>query len=97
MLDATLRKAGASWGVICLEHLGTRRIWNAEEKGFAISVADLLNQLVVHDETRRRESELAKVNAMQRAILHGAKYSVISTDPDGVIKSANPSSERIFG
>lgn len=44
-----------------------------------------------------RDREIAANHALQRAILSGAGVSVISTDPEGVVKSFNPAAERLLG
>ncbi|PKO59759.1 MAG: hypothetical protein CVU25_01415 [Betaproteobacteria bacterium HGW-Betaproteobacteria-19] len=48
---------------------------------------------------RRTESEhaLRETTALQRAILDGSEYAIVSTDTDGLIELFNPAAERIFG
>ena len=77
MLDAPLRVAGRVRGVLRVEHVGAARLWNEEEKRFAISIADLIAQLVAHDELRRSETRLLERNESLRLVnelsrrLHG--------------------------
>jgi len=97
LLDATLRIAGKTEGVLCIEHVGGARLWNEDEKRFAISVADLLAQLMIHHETRRSEKRLREISALQQAVLDGANYAIVSTDVDGVIRSFNAAAERMLG
>ena len=97
MLDATLRIAGKSQGVLCVEHVGGARLWNEDEKRFVVSVADLLSQLMIHHETRRSENRLREILAMQQAMLDGANYAIISTAVDGTIRSFNAAAERMLG
>jgi len=97
MLDATLRMTGRTWGVLCLEHVGGPRVWRDDERRFAVSVADLLAQMLVFDQTRRSEERLAELAAMQRAILDAARYAIISTGIDGTIQSFNPAAESMLG
>lgn len=55
MLDATLRSKGDTRGVLCLEEIGTARLWTREEQAFVASVADLVSQLMVLNELRNSE------------------------------------------
>jgi PAS domain S-box-containing protein len=43
------------------------------------------------------EQALRQTNTLQRAILEGANYSIISTDPDGIIRTFNTTAERLLG
>ena len=45
----------------------------------------------------RAEQEVQKLGELQRAIVAHAAYSVISTTPEGIITSFNPSAERMLG
>lgn len=97
LLDATLRMAGTTWGVLCLEHVGGPRVWREDERRFAVSVADLLAQILVFDQTRRSEEQLAALASMQRAILDAARYAIIATDLDGRVQSFNRAAETMLG
>jgi len=44
-----------------------------------------------------RTQELWQVNSLQRAILDGADYSIISADPTGIIQTFNAAAERMLG
>ncbi|MGB8689973.1 MAG: PAS domain-containing protein, partial [Microcoleus sp.] len=44
-----------------------------------------------------RTQELSQVNSLQRAILNGADYSIISTDPTGIIQTFNAAAEKMLG
>ncbi|PSB50867.1 histidine kinase [filamentous cyanobacterium Phorm 6] len=44
-----------------------------------------------------RTQELWQVNSLQRAILDGADYSIISTDLTGIIQTFNAGAERMLG
>jgi PAS domain S-box-containing protein len=44
-----------------------------------------------------RTQELGQVNSLQRAILDGADYSIISTDPNGIIQTLNAAAEKMLG
>ena|GEM_PF-472130 len=63
LLDAGVRVQGNTWGVLCNEHEGGPRLWTAAEKWFAISVADLISQLLVVDELRSNEARMRLIAA----------------------------------
>lgn len=55
MLDATVRHAARTRGVVCIEHVGATRLWSKAEQRFLLSVADLVSQLLLYQETRDSE------------------------------------------
>lgn len=61
ILDATLRQAGKTIGVLCVEHTGPARTWSAAEQNYAISIADLLSQLLAVHALYRTEERYRKV------------------------------------
>ncbi|HLP26884.1 MAG TPA: PAS domain S-box protein, partial [Acidobacteriota bacterium] len=60
--------------------------------GFALRTA-------MQSDRRRTEAEaaLARTNALQRAVLDGTVFAVISTTPDGTIASFNRGAEKMLG
>ncbi len=52
MLNATLRTAGQSRGVISLENTTGPRLWTKKEKAGLLCVADLLTQLLMHHDLK---------------------------------------------
>jgi PAS domain S-box-containing protein len=48
------------------------------------------------DDAARIEPPLDEA-ALRRAILDGAAHAIISTDPDGIIRTFNPAAERLLG
>ena len=68
LLDATLRKTGQLYGVLCIEHTGGQRIWNEHEKRFAISVADLLAQRLTYEDIRSNENYYRELSVLQQAL-----------------------------
>lgn len=88
MLDATLRQAGKTCGVLCLEHLATLRLWNREEQEFATSLADLVSQLLVF--YRLTESE-----QRHRALFDSARDAIVVVK-DGVFIDCNKTAEEVF-
>lgn len=56
MLDATLRSKGKTSGVVCLEEVGSARLWTQEEQSFVASIADLVAQLILLNTLRESET-----------------------------------------
>jgi len=48
-------------------------------------------------ERREMEQQLAQANRLQQAILDFAPFAIISTNAEGVVRSANPAAERMLG
>ncbi len=66
--------------------------------GSALAVLFLATAfLIVSKDERRRldiEEQLRRTTTLQRAILDSANYSIISTGPDGIIRTFNTSAQR---
>ena len=65
--------------------------------GFGLLVVVLL---LLNREIRVRKqtaNALEESLALQRAILNGADYSIVSTSPEGIIRSFNTAAERLLG
>ncbi len=97
LLDATLRKAGKFAGVLCVEHVGGQRLWNEQEKRYIVSVADLLMQRLIYEDTRRSEIYYRELSRLQQAVFDSATYSIITTDVQGTVVSLNRAAVRLLG
>ena len=64
MLDAGYHLGGRLAGVVCLEHVGEPRTWQADEESFVTTLAAMTSQLLANYERTRAESALATRDAL---------------------------------
>ncbi len=80
-LDLTIRVEGRLVGVLCLEHVGSRRDWQDDEDDFAAAVADQIALLLVAND--RRAAEIALRDSEE-------KFSrAFRCSPDAIIITRN--------
>ncbi len=97
MLDVPLRQDDQAVGVLCLEHVGDPRAWTADERNFALSVANLVAAATADEERRGALRELAESEERSRLVLDTATDAFVGMDSDGRITSWNTQAERTFG
>ncbi|HXE42148.1 MAG TPA: CHASE3 domain-containing protein, partial [Candidatus Baltobacteraceae bacterium] len=78
--------------------------WNAERSliiGCVIAALFLiLANLIANRELayrHRAESQLNQALGLQKAILNSADYGIVTTNPEGIVQTFNPASERLLG
>jgi len=59
-----------------------------------VSVGNQIGQFIAR---RELEESLRETNTLQQAILQGVSYSIISTDPNGIIQTINSAAEKMLG
>lgn len=87
LLDASIRIEGEVVGILCLEHIGPKRIWQADEIAFAGELADQFAQVLINQQKRDVTSTL---NLFQRAVEQSASAFLL-VDRDGRVEYVNPS------
>src|SRR5690606_11532568 len=87
VLDAGIRLGGEAVGVLCLEHMGPSRTWQADEIAFAGELADQFAQVMSHQQRRDAASAL---HLFQRAVEQSASAFLLF-DRDGLVQYVNPS------
>ncbi|MCM2327015.1 MAG: EAL domain-containing protein [Lysobacter sp.] len=83
MLDAGIWQEGEARGVVCLETVGERREWTADEQQFAASLADIAATVLVHESLRTARASLQDT----QELFAGALRS--SPDPVAVVRLAD--------
>lgn len=89
MLDATLRRSGRLWGVLCVEHVGPPRLWSEDDRRLVTSMADLAQQRLAHEDLRRSE-------AAYRTLFATSANGILLLDGERIV-DANPAAERLYG
>ncbi|WP_296216808.1 putative bifunctional diguanylate cyclase/phosphodiesterase [Pseudomonas sp. UBA2684] len=87
MLDASIRVGGEVVGVLCLEHIGAPRVWQADEIAFAGELADQYAQVLTN---QQRRSATNALYLFQRAVEQSASAFIL-LDRDGLVEYVNPS------
>lgn len=83
-------------GTLCLIDDKPRAFSDADGKTLA-DLAAMTERELNLAEVSELQKQLLTATTLQRAILDGANYSIISTDPEGVILSFNHAAERMLG
>lgn len=65
MLDSSIRVEQATYGIVCVEHLGTARAWTILEQMFVASLGDRGGLVLLLDEQRRVEHEHANHHLLE--------------------------------
>lgn len=98
MLDVAIRVGGQLDGVLCHEHVGLPRAWTADEKTFAVALANLVALAVEVWERRRAESALRESEARFRELAETVEEAFWITDPaKNQMLYISPAYERIWG
>jgi diguanylate cyclase (GGDEF)-like protein/PAS domain S-box-containing protein len=87
MLDASIRIGGEVVAVLCLEHTGLPRTWQADEVAFAGELADQYVQVLIN---QQRRSATTALHLFQRAVEQSSSAFIL-LDRDGLVEYVNPS------
>ncbi|OLU16379.1 MULTISPECIES: bifunctional diguanylate cyclase/phosphodiesterase [unclassified Pseudomonas] len=87
ILDASIRVGGELVAVLCLEHTGGPRAWQADEVAFAGELADQYANVLSNQERRNATSALY---LFQRAVEQSASAFIL-LNRDGMVEYVNPS------
>jgi len=87
ILDASIRVGGELVAVLCLEHTGGTRAWQADEVAFAGELADQYANVMSNQERRNATSALY---LFQRAVEQSASAFIL-LNRDGMVEYVNPS------
>lgn len=89
MLDAGVQSDGRLVGVVCLEHIGSPRLWKADEEAFASTMAAIVAQIMANDRRRKAEWAQGESEELQRSLLQSIPDLILRTDIEGKITFMN--------
>ncbi|MFA5181185.1 MAG: PAS domain S-box protein [Syntrophales bacterium] len=78
-------------------HLSVGEIILPQGRRFVGVIRDISEIKKAERVIQESESRLLDLSVLQQAVLDGANYSIISTTPDGIIKTFNAAAERWLG
>jgi two-component system phosphate regulon sensor histidine kinase PhoR len=87
MMDTPIWHRGQVYGVLCFEHIGPPRVWQADEQAFAINMADIASsclETVDHAAERRRWD----------TVISSLTEGVALVDANGVMVQCNRAARR---
>ncbi len=98
LMDIPIYMGGTVVGVLCHEHLGNARTWTADEKTFALAMANLVSLSIEGWERRQAESALRTSEERFRELAETIDEVFWINDPaKNQILYVSPAYERIWG
>jgi PAS domain S-box-containing protein len=97
MLDVPLRQGDAVSGVLCVEHVGSPRVWTVDEQNFAVSTANLIAVAIADEDRGEALARVAESEARAHLILDTAHDAFVGMDSAGAIVVWNAQAEQTFG
>lgn len=96
-LDAAMRLSGKVRGAICVNQVGTQRVWRMDEIRFVAELADQLSQALFNQERRRAEEALRESHKRYSTFLENLPDPVVVYDREGHTQYLNSAFEDTFG
>ncbi len=97
MLDTGILMEGRLAGVVCCEHVGTRRKWHSDEESFAGTVAAIVAQVLIDTERRRAEGDLRSSRSLMRLVMNSIPQFIFWKDRQSVYLGCNQNFARVAG
>lgn len=97
MLDAAIFVHGKLVGVVCLEHLGERRIWQTDEEAFVGAIAAFVAETIVNGENRHAAIALKESQERYKSLFDRSMNCVFLTDFEGHLLDANRATLDLLG
>lgn len=95
MLDLPVRRHGRLAGVLCHEHVGPARHWEAQEINFAAAVSDRVVLILESAELHEAQRALRQSEAHYREMVEAAPDAIFTIDAGGRIREPNTALSRL--
>jgi PAS domain S-box-containing protein len=89
MLDTAIRVSGTLLGVVCFEHVGSKRVWLSDEISFADEIAGHIAQVYANAERRLTGIALKEGQELLKATLESTADGILVVNHEGKATHAN--------
>ena len=62
LMDVVIQMSNDLYGVLCFEHVGSKRVWSRDEEEFATSIANLVSLMMESTERKAAEKKIVLAN-----------------------------------
>ncbi|MDO6595371.1 PAS domain S-box protein [Oceanihabitans sp. 2_MG-2023] len=90
MLDVAIQVSNDLYGVLCFEHIESKRVWTGDEEEFATSLANLVSLMVESAERKAAENELKSEKEFSDKLVTSLREGLSVVDLNGVHIKVNP-------
>ena len=98
MLDAGILIKGKLAGVVCLEHKGEKRTWEADEEAFASTVASIISQAMINSERMKTKELLRESEQKFREVFNSTNEAIFIDDAlTGIMIDCNERTIEMYG
>jgi PAS domain S-box-containing protein len=98
MLDAGIVIKGKLAGIVCLEHKGEKREWQADEEAFASTVATIISQAILNSERMKTKGLLRESEQKFREVYDSVNEAIFIEDTfNGKIIDCNRRTVEMYG
>jgi PAS domain S-box-containing protein len=97
ILDSLVRTSGNIVGIVCFEHIITKRTWTEDEKRFAGELSDQFSQLCLKWDTVHFEEALRKSENRYRTFIESAVDAIFIHDYQGRFVECNQAAVDLLG
>ncbi len=97
MLAVPVRSAGRVVGVVCHEHIGAARAWDAAEQSFAAAIGGCVSLVLEAQARREAEAALQAANDRLHDLIEFLPDATFAIDAAGVVTSWNRAMEELTG
>ncbi len=97
MMDVFVQGAKGTYGIICFEHIGSKKIWSAEDEEFASSIANIVSLCVESQERKEAENKLKLENEFSSMLINTMHDGMAVIDLDAKIIQVNPAFCNMLG